>query len=337
MTEKGIDIFHELQKLQFTNISKIGKEQQKVLGKRTIQGFLEQRALREELSKKIALSLVSSKSANNIEEELNGISKENEVVFNDVQHSHKHNITNNEHYSEQPKKEFTKYIRLLQKQHKEIIRDNNNKHNNKYNNRNTKPFHKKNYPVNYELIKQLKKQRHKVPESCAYHPNYNAISPHVPYVKLQPLKEKNSKLTSSSMDESNVVQSQASIVDVVDGSSYKRNNVIPFEKYSPRSDIVRKDVNKDRIVLEPIKVKKKVSVPNFKKMLSRNKSVFNVLGRVESIMDYTPNYKAVHYNSMGYNKGDINLYNKKVLVKRIWTSFDASAEYVVVPKLNEIQ
>ena len=336
MTEKGIDIFHELKKLQFTNISKVGKEQQKVLGKRTIQGFLEQKALREELSKKIALSLVSSKSASNIEEEMNKISKESDVVFNDG-NEHKNNIMNNEYQTKNTKKEFTKYIRLLQKQHKELIRDNNNKHNNKYN-RNTKPVLRKNYPVNYELIKQLKKQRHKVPESCAYHPNYNAISPHVPYVKLQPLKEKNIKLNSS-MDckenDSVVVQSQGSVVDMMEGS-FKRNNVIPFEKYSPRTDIVRKDVNKDRIVLEPIKVKKKVSVPNFKKMLSRNKSVFNVLGRIESLVDYTPNYKAVHYNAMGYNKGDINLYHKKVLVKRIWTSFDASAEYVVVPKLNEI-
>ena len=334
MTEKGIDIFHELKKLQFTNISKVGKEQQKVLGKRTIQGFLEQKALREELSKKIALSLVSSKSASNIEDEMNKISKESDVVFNDVSHAHPSNMIDNEYHTKHRKKEFAQCVRLLQRQHKELTRESGNKHN-----RNAKPFLRKNYPINYELIKQLKKQRHKVPESCAYHPNYNAISPHVPYVKLQPLKEKSRKLNAS-MDckesDSVVVQSQGSVDAMMEGNC-RRNNVIAFEKYSPRSDIVKKDVNKDRIVLEPIKVKKKVSVPNFKKMLSRNKSVLNNgLGRVESLVDYTPNYKAVHYNSMGYNKGDINLYHKKILVKRIWTSFNASSEYVVVPKLNEI-
>ena len=36
MVEKGIDIFSELESIQTTNISRAGKEQQKLLGKMTI-------------------------------------------------------------------------------------------------------------------------------------------------------------------------------------------------------------------------------------------------------------------------------------------------------------
>lgn len=367
MVEKGIDIFSELESIQTTNISRAGKEQQKLLGKMTIQGFLEQKALREDLARRIALSHMGNSNNNNInisnninasslnKSKGNAVSEEMTKLLDErnifgeqqvkalMKDSERNKELKEESFNKA--KEFKHYIKIFQKQHKELLKEQNNPHlynnNHKYNNK-----HKKLYFVNQELIEQLKSQRNKSPESYMYNPNYNSICKHIPQVKLQPLKIKHNNhhsselLTPKDNDDSNV-QSLVSC-SVNDNISCRgRNrvyNVIPFEKYSSRQDIVPKHLRRDKSVLEPYKYKNKkyIAGPNFKKMLSRNKSVFNSLARVDSLMDYSPNYDALYSKiKKNFDRKEVERGMKRNLIKKIWASFDVSVDYIVVPKLNK--
>jgi hypothetical protein len=70
-------------------------------------------------------------------------------------------------------------------------------------------------------------------------------------------------------------------------------------------------------------------------MSSRDKNnEFNK--KIEGYVDYKPNYNAIYINGnqLVQNEENKELKRKQYLLKKLWSSFKTSSEYLIVPALN---
>ena len=336
-----VDIYRELSSIKTNHISHAGREFQKMFGNRCIKGFLHQKVLKNQLSKKISQNkyqIYKRSTPKKISEELNQLANDSLTISPRSKDSFDNDENNNNKTIEAYPDDFCGFIkRLKEKKEKEKLEEEEKK-------RQQQGMSNKKYEVSPELINYIKSQRKKIPPCCMYNPNYNAIAPHVPLVKLQPLKEKKDSRSKSveisiSHNSSSVPHKQNKNRSVIQSSITKKEksiqsyHVMSFDKYSSRNDLAIKQPYNDTS-LEPNKIKRNVYVPNFKKMISRNQKLNRSNQRLPCLMNYTPNYNAIYINNKGYNRGNKELYRKKTMIKKIWGSFDATSRYIVVPSMN---
>ena len=86
--------------------------------------------------------------------------------------------------------------------------------------------------------------------------------------------------------------------------------------------------------INPKKIKNYVSVPIFKKMISRDKN--NYLYNHCYLADYFPNYNSIDSNAYRFININENLKNKKNKLRKIMTCSNPPSEYVLLPILNKI-
>ena len=116
---------------------------------------------------------------------------------------------------------------------------------------------------------------------------------------------------------------------------HKNIHALSFEKYSNRRNYFPKIIN-DVSTYKPQSIVKKISVPNFKKMLSREKKTITPK-QIDAYIDYHPNYNAIFCdgNRSVKNKESKEIIRKKLLLRKIWRSFQTSIKYIVVPEMNK--
>lgn len=193
--------------------------------------------------------------------------------------------------------------------------------------------------------------KNKIPPSCLYNPNYNAISPHVPYTKLKPLRIKNDSLRKERKSSS--VTTKSNVVTKINNNNYNNNNtnniniescknnrinikpfennpshVMSFEKYSSRNAIFTKAKYKDTI-LEPLKLSRKVSSPIFKNMSPRYKN--KMVTRMPVLVYLNPNYDMIYNGSYRSRPMDDKASCRAKAIRKIWSSFNATSDYQSVP------
>ena len=85
--------------------------------------------------------------------------------------------------------------------------------------------------------------------------------------------------------------------------------------------------------LNPEKLKKNISVPNFNKMISRDTIFY--LNHQNYLPDYSPNYDSIYSNANKYKYIDEELKYKKNKLRKIITSSNPPGEYLLLPILNK--
>ena len=102
-----------------------------------------------------------------------------------------------------------------------------------------------------------------------------------------------------------------------------------FENYgAPRYH----SISIDLIPLKSVNTKK-ISVPIFNKMISRDKN--NYLYNHLFLADYEPNYNSIDSDANKYKYIDVELKNKKNKLRKIMTSSNPPGEYLLLPILNK--
>ena len=102
-----------------------------------------------------------------------------------------------------------------------------------------------------------------------------------------------------------------------------------FENYgAPRYH----SISIDLIPLKSVNTKK-ISVPIFNKMISRDKN--NYLYNHLFLADYEPNYNSIDSDANKYKYIDVELKNKKNKLRKIMASSNPPGEYLLLPILNK--
>lgn len=315
MSEDNFDLFKELEYIKYKDLSKIGKNVHVLFSNISIDGFLHRN------KNKFNPNLLDKKEKNGkITSSIFSGNKENE------DNPQKINIEN--------------------------IRNWNKK-----------------YKIKSNFLNFLLKENNKSPPCAFYNPNYNSISKHIPIIKLKPInykpklniiykkslkrnlsspkilskfnslelektieKEQTERLNISNIN--NEIKIPNKKLKKILNHSNDNIHAISFNKYSERKDLfIKKYI--DYTILEPKLIEKKVQSPNFKKMSSRDKNnEFNK--KIEGCVDYNPNYNAIYINGnqLVQNEENKELKRKQYLLKKLWSSFKTSSEYLIVPALN---
>ena len=95
-------------------------------------------------------------------------------------------------------------------------------------------------------------------------------------------------------------------------------------------------INKNNFELSPLfpkLVEKKIPVPNFAKMLSRNKTMKSTQRGI-SDANYSPNYNAIFLDVVDNRPVDYELRKKKYNLKKILGDFNPTKDYILFPILN---
>ena len=330
--KEGLDIYKELETLEHPSFSQASREFQHLFGNRCIKGFLHQKVLRQQLSKKIAKEqfkyFENAKTPRKINEELTKFAKENIVLYpnqiNNLENSINHSTLQS--YPD----DFLEFIKKLKLQRQKEFEEEEQKKN--------MPKVTKKFEINPQYLKYIQSQKNKIPPSCKYNPNYEAIAPHVPLVKLQPLKTKGerSKSVDTSLVKNRIKEKKPPIHNRSVLKNVKRKNsihVMSFDKYSSRNDMIKKPYGNTS--LDPNKMSRNISVPNFKKMISRFDKNSKTSQKLPNLINYSPNYNAIYHNNLGYRKENQDLCRKKAMIKKLWGSFVVPTEYLVVPSMND--
>ena len=81
----------------------------------------------------------------------------------------------------------------------------------------------------------------------------------------------------------------------------------------------------------PDNQKRIISVPIFKKMMSREK----LFDTNKCLADYMPNYDAIYSNAYKYISNNEELKKKKNLLRKILFSSRPPSQYILLPSLNK--
>ena len=326
------DIYNVLSKIKTNSLSQTGREQLRILGTRSIKGFLKQKILHKEILKKLNDPTREFYNNNN-----NNKDYDNKQTEDELNQFYKEHIINNSHIKSTIASDnsssinsFTTCMRKLSEEHKHILQESKAKKH--------KPAIQRSKPTQFQLrrdlIKYIQNKKKKIPLTCIYNPNYNAISKHVPYARIKPLKENNNNNNDNTMNNSietpSLMYNKSALL-------FHKIKGMSFDKYSSRNEMSFKSIYKDTL-LDPKKMKRKITVPNFKKMMSRDYSPHKYNKQLPCLMNYTPNYNAIYCNKLILQKckKDLKLERKKQILKKIWGSFDVSKEYIVVPSMNNV-
>lgn len=317
------DIYKELSKIETATISKSGKDIQKALSNRSIKGFLKQKILQRELNVKLEKENISyfakqKKPKSNIAQELDKLCCISNVkVFEDA---NRELDCINKDYEDmlrkmnEKKKKYTIDNKLTRKECIEHFFRLQDK-----------------YKINEELLEYIKSEKKRSPPILKYNPNYNAIFPHVPLVKLKKQNLKKIKTTKNMF-----VTTSGMINEKTDINNDNKVHVMSFEKYSPRKDFIAENKPFSDSLIQVNKLQRNISAPNFSKMCSREEKK-RIDTRLPGIIDYSPNYEAIMPNSQIFvdEKKKKELNDKKKVIRKLWGSFEAPTNYIVITKLNE--
>ncbi len=185
--------------------------------------------------------------------------------------------------------------------------------------------------ANHSNIFKNKIKKNSILPISNYQPNYNSIDKHIPYYKLKPLtKSKNSILNHSEIKQKffKKINKKKNLIM----NRYNNIHVMSFDKYSIRPDLIKNKNKNDSYV--DYKIIKNISVPNFRKMISREKK--NLNKPLEHARDYTPNYNAIYCDKTNLPIVNTELKRKKNLLRKILVNYHPRAEYLITPKLNII-
>lgn len=189
---------------------------------------------------------------------------------------------------------------------------------------------KKFYP-NERMINYLQQMKKKTPPMCYYEPNYESIDKHIPHYKLQPIKKKNNidinHIKIKKLFTKRLLKKKLS--NNLNKSSFI--HAMSFEKYSSRPDIMTNKPLGDGY--NQIKIYKNISIPNFKKMLPREKNVISK--RIDAIKNYSPNYSSIYCDKILLPEINEDLKKKKNLLRKSLVNYNIGAEYEVITKLND--
>ena len=188
---------------------------------------------------------------------------------------------------------------------------------------------KKFYP-NKRILNYLNKMKKKTPPMCYYEPKYESIDKHIPQYKLQPIKKKN-KIENSNIKIKQLFRKR--LLKTKSNNLDKSNfiHAMSFDKYSSRPDIMTNKPLGDGY--NKIKIHKNISVPNFKKMISREKNV--IKRRIDAIRNYSPNYSSIYCDKILLPEINEDLKKKKNLLRKSLVNYNISSEYQVITKLND--
>ena len=312
MSEDNFNIYKELEYIKYNDLSKIGKNIHVLFNNISIDGFLHRSKMKVNL--------------NFLERRKNDDKITSSIFYENIDNE------NDE---------------IPQKINIENIRNWNKK-----------------YKIKSNLLNYLQKENNKIPPCAYYNPNYNSISKHIPIVKLKPIKYKSQgkliknnllkrnlscpKINSTFNLEKSFEKEQNDRLNISNNNneqkfpikkikkilnnSIENINVNSFDKYSERKNLFIKKLYV-KTKLEP---KKKIQSRFFKKMKSRDKnSEFNK--KINSYIDYKPNYNSINFNENKsiQNEKNEELKRKEYLMKKLWSNFKTSNKYLNVPTLNK--
>lgn len=328
--KEGLDIYKELETLVHPSFSQASREFQHLFGNRCIKGFLHQKVLRQQISKKLAREqfkiFQNAKTPTKINEELTKFAKENIDLYPSKTNGLGNSL--NKSAIQSYPDDFLEFIKKIKKSRQKEFEEEEQKKN--------MPKITKKFEINPQYLKYIKNQKNKVPPSLKYNPNYEAIDPHVPLVKLQPLKKKNERsksvdtsLAKKRIKEKKPINNKSVLKNIVGNNSI---HIMSFDKYSSRNDMIKKPYGTTS--LDPNKMSRNISVPNFKKMISRFDNNSKTSQQLPNLINYSPNYNAIYHNNLGYKKENQDLCRKKAMIKKLWGSFVVPTEYLVVPSMN---
>ena len=222
--------------------------------------------------------------------------------------------------------------------------------------------HKKRYGLEESLVKLKLRENNKVPSICSYNPNYKSISKHTPIAHLQGHHTINLNNLKNNKDEENNRYKMESLKDTndepitnekyifknsysINSYNYKkhsRNNLnfykgdnYSFKRNNKINNIygIYDSFSGELSQINPEKVKKNVSVPDFNKMISRDENNY-IFNRERYLADYLPNYDSIYSNANKFIDINKDLYEKKVKLRKIISCSNPPTEYLLLPILN---
>ena len=181
---------------------------------------------------------------------------------------------------------------------------------------------------NHKNIFKNKFKKNTIIPISNYQPNYNSIDKHIPYYKLKPLKKKKNSI----LNHCEIKEKLLKKINKKNNLLINKSNnihVMSFDKYSMRPDLIKNKNLNDSYV--DYKIIRKISVPNFRKMISREKKQINK--PLEHVRDYFPNYNAIYCDKTNLPLVNTELKRKKNLLRKILVNYHPRAEYLITPKL----
>lgn len=163
-------------------------------------------------------------------------------------------------------------------------------------------------------------------------------------------KRRQSLLSSFSSEKSNIISNLNQNKNEFKSRNYgnlieenQNQNLIMNKKniFLSQQDNIKNSKNDNKInkkffellPLSPKLVEKKIPVPNFAKMLSRNKKIRSTQRGV-SDASYSPNYNAIFLDVVDNKPIDYELRKKKYSLKKILGDYNPTKDYVLFPVLN---
>ena len=297
-------IYEELGKIKYSNISSTGK-----IFERLISGNLYYTLLNKKQNNKII-----SRNKNYNE------NKSTENILDEIIKKEK-TFQKETFYGNEEMRKISNKLQIIKKSKEENLIPSNFK---------TIDLNKKNYNINQKFIKHIQEMKKKTPDLYYYKPNYNSIYKHIPIYKLKPINKKTIKKSSSQKNiKRRKKKNNESLNENNINSINNNNHIISFEKYTDRNKIINKPLSDNYC---DFIMKKNILVPDFKRMISREKK--NIHNQIESARDYSPNYNYIFCEK---NLPDINvdLKRKKNLLRKILVNYNIRGEYLLIPKLND--
>ena len=108
---------------------------------------------------------------------------------------------------------------------------------------------------------------------------------------------------------------------------------IKYNDFESKKKDIQSSVSMDLLTLNPDKKKSIISIPNFSKMISREKNSY--LGNKSNLADYFPNYNAIYPNANKFMSFNKDLKEKKNKLRKIISSSNPPKYYLLLPSLNK--
>ena len=232
--------------------------------------------------------------------------------------------------------------------------------------------HKTKFAIDKDIVKLKIKENKKTPPICAYNPNLDYISKHVPipdlqghhHINLIKLKKQEEKKQIKHVNNIYDDEEFEENYDININNKKTNNNIISIKSYNnkkinphninnkelyynslntidnnfkynilPKSQSHSMSIESTR--LNKRKIKNNISVPIFNKMLSRDKNNNSFFNNHCYLADYFPNYNSIDSNANKYIYINKDLKNKKNRLRKIMASSNPSSEYLLLPILNK--
>ena len=223
--------------------------------------------------------------------------------------------------------------------------------------------HKKRFALEESLVKFKIRENNKIPSICSYNPNYKSISKHIPIADLQGHHNINlnnlQQIKNEDNNKYNIELTKEKNNDNDNNKTYIPKDSLSINSYDYKKNISRNNLNHYQInnysqrnnnkinnlfgisdyssielsQINPEKIQKNISVPNFNKMTSREQNNF-FLPKQRYLADYFPNYDSIYSNANKFMNINKELKDKKSKLRKIISYSNPPAEYLLLPILN---